>query len=57
MHSINPTPSLFTPSPVRIVDVTARDGLQNEKDIVPTETKIQLIERLVKLGTKILGRA
>ena len=52
MHSIHPPTSLFTPSPVRIVDVTARDGLQNEKDIVPTETKIQLIERLVEAGHK-----
>ena len=40
MSSFNRTPSLFTASPVRIVDVTARDGLQNEKDIVPTDTSI-----------------
>ena len=52
MHSTHPSTSLFTPSPVRIVDVTARDGLQNEKDIVPTETKIQLIEQLVEAGHK-----
>ncbi len=44
--------SIWTPAPVRIVDVTARDGLQNEKDIVPTATKIELIERLVEAGHK-----
>ena len=52
MSSISPTSSLFSHSPVRIVDVTARDGLQNEKSIVPTETKIELIERLVSAGHK-----
>lgn len=52
MQPIDTTPSLFQSSPVRIVDVTARDGLQNEVDIVPTETKIELIERLVAAGHK-----
>ena len=35
---------------VRIVEVGPRDGLQNEKQIVPTATKIALIERLVDCG-------
>lgn len=35
---------------VRIVEVGARDGLQNEKQIVPTATKRQLIESLVACG-------
>ncbi|GAD94573.1 hydroxymethylglutaryl-CoA lyase [Paecilomyces variotii No. 5] len=35
---------------VRIVEVGARDGLQNEKKSIPLETKIQLIERLAKTG-------
>lgn len=52
MSSFNRTPSLFTAAPVRIVDVTARDGLQNEKDIVPTDTKLALIEKLIKAGHK-----
>lgn len=52
MSSLNSPTSLFTPASVRIVDVTARDGLQNEKDIVPTETKISLIEKLVDAGHK-----
>ena len=34
------------PSRVKIVEVGARDGLQNEKQVVPTAIKIELIERL-----------
>ena len=34
------------PSSVRIVDVGPRDGLQNEKAIVPTDVKVALIEKL-----------
>ena len=37
---------------VRIVEVGARDGLQNEKQIVPTATKRQLIESLVACGLR-----
>lgn len=43
-------PSTFPNDAVRIVDVTARDGLQNEKDIVPTETKLELIDKLIEAG-------
>ncbi|KAK5657267.1 hypothetical protein OQA88_3326 [Cercophora sp. LCS_1] len=35
---------------VKIVEVGARDGLQNEKKTIPLETKLQLIERLAKTG-------
>ncbi|XP_055345743.1 hydroxymethylglutaryl-CoA lyase, mitochondrial-like isoform X2 [Paramacrobiotus metropolitanus] len=35
---------------VRIVEVGARDGLQNEKEVVPTEIKIELIEKLADAG-------
>ncbi|CAZ82604.1 unnamed protein product [Tuber melanosporum] len=35
---------------VKIVEVGARDGLQNEKGVVPTNTKIELIERLSSAG-------
>jgi hydroxymethylglutaryl-CoA lyase len=35
---------------VRIVEVGPRDGLQNEKQIVPTATKLELIRRLVAAG-------
>lgn len=38
------------PSTVRIVDVSPRDGLQNEKQHVDTQVKIELIERLVQCG-------
>ncbi len=31
---------------VRIVEVGARDGLQNEKTLLPAEVKIALIDRL-----------
>lgn len=35
---------------VRITEVGPRDGLQNEKKIIPLATKIELIERLAKTG-------
>ena len=38
------------PQRVRIVEVGPRDGLQNEKQEVPTETKVELIERLADAG-------
>jgi len=31
---------------IRIVEVGPRDGLQNEKQVVSTATKLELIERL-----------
>jgi hydroxymethylglutaryl-CoA lyase len=37
---------------VRIVEVGPRDGLQNEKSLVPTVTKIELIERLGATGLR-----
>ncbi len=38
------------PNHVRIVEVAPRDGLQNEKTIVPTPVKIELINRLSACG-------
>ncbi len=38
------------PSRVRVVEVGARDGLQNEKAIVPTPVKVELIDRLSETG-------
>jgi len=35
---------------VKIVDVSPRDGLQNEAQIIHLKTKLELIERLVKSG-------
>lgn len=40
------------PSRVRMVEVGARDGLQNEKTIVPAATKIELIDRLSATGLR-----
>ena len=42
------------PQAVRIVEVGARDGLQNEKAIVPTATKIELIDRLSATGLRTI---
>jgi hydroxymethylglutaryl-CoA lyase len=41
---------MTTPAQIRIVEVGARDGLQNEKTIVPTAAKIELIDRLSATG-------
>ncbi|KND54821.1 Hydroxymethylglutaryl-CoA lyase [Candidatus Paraburkholderia kirkii] len=35
---------------MKIVEVGPRDGLQNEKAFVPTETKIELVNRLARAG-------
>lgn len=35
---------------VKIVEVGPRDGLQNEKTMVPLATKVELIERLARTG-------
>lgn len=39
---------------VKIVEVSPRDGLQNEKFIVPTSTKIELIRRLAETGVPVI---
>jgi len=38
------------PQRVRMVEVGPRDGLQNEKEIVPTDVKVGLIDRLTDAG-------
>jgi hydroxymethylglutaryl-CoA lyase len=40
------------PARVRIVDVGPRDGLQNEKGVVPTDVKVALIEALADAGVR-----
>jgi len=42
------------PSRVRMVEVGPRDGLQNEKQVVPTAVKIALVERLADAGLAII---
>src|SRR4051812_34900865 len=41
-------------SPISIVEVGPRDGLQNELSFVPTETKIKLIDMLSESGLKFI---
>ncbi|WP_186301489.1 hydroxymethylglutaryl-CoA lyase [Denitromonas halophila] len=45
------------PTQVRIVDVGPRDGLQNEKQIISTEVKVELIARLGAAGLKSIEAA
>jgi hydroxymethylglutaryl-CoA lyase len=42
------------PRAVRIVEVGPRDGLQNEKALVPTEQKIQFIQMLAGAGLPVV---
>jgi hydroxymethylglutaryl-CoA lyase len=44
------TESRLTSDHVRIVEVGARDGLQNEKKSISMQTKLELIRRLAKTG-------
>lgn len=42
------------PSFVKIVEVGPRDGLQNEKAIVPAQTKIEFINKLSETGLSVI---
>src|SRR5713101_340930 len=42
------------PRSVRVVEVGPRDGLQNEKALVPTEQKIRFIEMLAESGLPVV---
>ncbi|CAB1312908.1 unnamed protein product [Coregonus sp. 'balchen'] len=42
------------PEYVKIVEVGPRDGLQNEKEMVPTGVKIQLIDMLSETGLPVI---
>jgi len=44
----------FAPAQVRIVEVSARDGLQNEKTLISTAHKIELIDRLSATGLQTI---
>ncbi|KAJ2162584.1 hypothetical protein GGF46_000587 [Coemansia sp. RSA 552] len=39
---------------VKIVEVGPRDGLQNEKQVIPTSVKVSLIERLADCGLTVV---
>ncbi|NLC37057.1 MAG: hydroxymethylglutaryl-CoA lyase [Alcaligenaceae bacterium] len=41
---------MTTPNKVKIVEVAPRDGLQNEKQFIPTNVKVELIDRLTQAG-------
>ena len=38
------------PSKARIVEVGPRDGLQNEKQMIPADVKVDLVDRLTQAG-------
>lgn len=42
------------PSLVKLVEVSPRDGLQNEKQVVPTSLKIEFINRLSQTGLPVI---
>ena len=44
--------SFSFPRSVRIVEVGPRDGLQNEKGIIPTDVKVDFINRLSETGLR-----
>lgn len=39
---------------VKIVEVGPRDGLQNEKQVIPTPVKVELIQRLANAGLPVV---
>ena len=43
-------PNIHFPPRVKLVDVGPRDGLQNEKQVVPAAIKIELVQRLQDAG-------
>ena len=43
-----------TPARVKMVEVGPRDGLQNESKSVPTEVKVELIDRLADAGLRVI---
>lgn len=51
-RSLLQQPRRYASTHVKIVEVSPRDGLQNEARIVPTATKLELIRRLVDAGAE-----
>lgn len=49
-HAVLATAMKSAKNVVNIVEVGPRDGLQNEKGIIPVEVKVELINRLVRAG-------
>lgn len=49
-----PSTQIDTPAAIQIVEVGARDGLQNEPDVVATEAKAELVTRCINGGARRL---
>jgi len=45
---------MHLPSEVKIVEVSPRDGLQNEPKTLPTAVKVELIDRLSAAGVRAI---
>jgi hydroxymethylglutaryl-CoA lyase len=45
------------PASVQIVEVSPRDGLQNEKELVPVAVKVELIKLLIDAGLTVIEAA
>ncbi|XP_004603493.2 hydroxymethylglutaryl-CoA lyase, mitochondrial isoform X1 [Sorex araneus] len=54
LRAVNTSSMSAFPSRVKIVEVGPRDGLQNEKNIVPTAVKIKLIDMLSEAGLPVI---
>ena len=54
---MNYSSNKYFPEQVEIVEVGPRDGLQNESNWVPTEIKIELIDKLAQSGIKTIEAA
>jgi hypothetical protein len=50
--STHPVPVSTHPVLVNIVEVGPRDGLQNEKGVIPIDVKVELINRLARAGLR-----
>ena len=42
------------PAKVKIVEVGPRDGLQNEKQLIPVATRVELIHKLAEAGITVI---
>jgi hydroxymethylglutaryl-CoA lyase len=42
------------PERVTVVEVGPRDGLQNEPDVVPTDVKVEFVDRLARTGLRVV---
>jgi len=51
-HSERSLSSSSKRKPIKIVEVGPRDGLQNEKELLSTELKVELIKKLVEAGCR-----